>query len=156
MKKEYDSNFKKRIKEDWTRVTWDKNFKLFRAFLNKNKRLPISKGSNEELKLYRFMRYYLNPKNIKGNHNKLEQLQKLIQDFNLQTSNIKASKLLWDDLLQFCKTNKRLPNARNHKEVALYHFYYRQTKNYINGKLNDEEINKYIEIKKIKDNIYGN
>jgi len=160
IKRQYNEEFIRNDNSKIVRRTWEVNFKLLSNFTNDFNRLPFSSGNKEEQKLYRFMNIQLN----KASKNKVEQskidkINKLVAKYdyikrarrnpkNLDSSYIK--------LAQFIKTNNRLPNARNEDERKLYHFYYRQTKQYDNGELTPEQESKYIETKELIRDIYGN
>lgn len=161
--KQYDdSKFKKLGERNIIVRSWDESFELLSAFANKNKRLPYSSGDEEEQKLYRFMNVQLN-KISKGklDKSKSKKLQLLISSYEnkrrrgRKKSSIKTDSL-YNELVSFISTNKRLPMANYDEEKNLYHFFYRQRKQYENGGLPPEQQNKYLEITKLIQNVYEN
>ncbi len=160
IEKQYDETFVRNNNAKIIRRTWEENFELLSAFAESNDRLPFSSGTEEELKLYRFMNIQLNKANKNQvDQNKFELLNELIEKYNYvkrakrSPKNIDSS---YQELTQFIKTNNRLPNARHENERYLYHFYYRQTKLFENGELTPEQEDMYSETKELIQDIYGN
>jgi hypothetical protein len=110
--------------------------------------LPDSRDPNES-SLYQF--YNRNKKNLENIDALSAQetyLVELIENFGSS----KHSKYTNDELMEFIKINKRMPNSRKTNERGLYHFAYKQRKLFEQGKLEQSEQNQFIEIFKIIQN----
>lgn len=158
--KEYNDEFIRNNNTKIVRRTWKENFELLSKFTNDNNRLPFSSGSEEEQKLYRFMNVQLNNANKnrieKSKSDKINELVEKYGYVKLVRRNPKNMDSSYVELNQFIKLNKRLPSAKNEDESNLYHFYYRQTKQYENGELTPKHESMYIETKELIQDIYGN
>ncbi|MBK7094289.1 MAG: hypothetical protein IPH57_04220 [Saprospiraceae bacterium] len=115
-------------------------------FLKINKRMPDARDPNEA-SLYQF--YYKNKKNLENIDTLSSQESKLIELINKYGSS-KQPKYTIDELMEFLKINKRMPDARDPNEASLYQFYYKNKKNLENiDTLSNQEstlielINKY-------------
>ena len=158
--KEYNDEFIRNNNTKIVRRTWEENFELLSEFAYDNNRLPFSSGNEEEQKLYRFMNVQLNKasKN-KVEKSKIDKINELVEKYGYTKRARRNPKKLdssYIELAHFIKLNKRLPNARDEDERNLYHFYYRQTKQYENGELTPEHENMYLETKELIQTIYGN
>jgi DNA-directed RNA polymerase specialized sigma subunit len=117
-------------------------------FISINKRMPDSRDPNES-SLYQF--YNRNKKNL-GNIDVLSveevKLVELIEKFGSS----KHPKYTIDELMEFIKINKRMPDSRTTNERGLYQFAYKQRKLFEEGDLDQLEVNKFDEIAKIIQN----
>lgn len=117
-------------------------------FISINKRMPDSRDPNES-SLYQF--YNRNKKNL-GNIDVLSveevKLVELIEKFGSS----KHPKYTIDELMEFIKINKRMPDSRTTNERGLYQFAYKQRKLFEQGDLDQLEVNKFDEIAKIIQN----
>lgn len=117
-------------------------------FISINKRMPDSRDPNES-SLYQF--YNRNKKNL-GNIDVLSveevKLVELIEKFGSS----KHPKYTIDELMEFIKINKRMPDSRTTIERGLYQFAYKQRKLFEEGDLDQLEVNKFDEIAKIIQN----
>ncbi|MBK7094290.1 MAG: hypothetical protein IPH57_04225 [Saprospiraceae bacterium] len=93
-------------------------------FLKINKRMPDSRDPNER-GLYQF--YYKNKKNLENIDTLSSQESKLIELINKYGSS-KQPKYTIDELMEFIKINKRMPDSREPNERGLYRFAYKQRK----------------------------
>jgi hypothetical protein len=94
-------------------------------FISIKKRIPDYREPNER-SLYQF--YYRNKKNLENIDAMSAQDEKfgeLIEKFG----SYKHHKYTIDELMEFIKINKRMPDSREPKESNLYQFYYRKKKN---------------------------
>jgi hypothetical protein len=64
----------------------------------------------------------------------------------------KHPKYTIDELMEFIKINKRMPDSRTTNERGLYQFAYKQRKLFEEGDLDQLEVNKFDEIAKIIQN----
>jgi hypothetical protein len=135
------------------RKTWDESFNQLMTFAQNNNRLPYSSGSELEQRLYRFMNVQLN----KAGKGKIEQekallITELVEKYNYKKRkriNPKMNETLFDELEKFIMENKRLPRANYENEKRLYHFLFRQNKQFKSGNLTGEQLNKYLKIKEL-------
>jgi hypothetical protein len=118
------------------------------AFINSKSRMPDSRDFNER-KLYQF--YYRNKKNLENIDTLTDQESKLLE-LIVKYGSSKHTKYTIDNLLEFIKINKRMPDSRDPHERGLYQFAYRQRKLFKQGVLDHAEENQFIEIAKIIQN----
>lgn len=145
------TNLKKTDNAQVERKTWDESFNLLLTFTQNHNRLPYSSGNESEQRLYRFMNIQLN----KAGKGKIEQekallIKELVEKFNYKKRkriNPKMNETLFDELEQFIVENERLPRANYEDEKRLYHFLFRQNKQFKNDNLSGEQLNKYLKIK---------
>ena len=117
-------------------------------FISINKRMPDSRDLNES-SLYQF--YYRNKKNLENIDVLTAQEVKLVGLIEKYGSS-KHPKYTIDELMEFIKINKRMPDSRTTNERGLYQFAYKQRKLFEEGDLNQLEVNKFVEINKIIQN----
>lgn len=159
---------KKYIEENLARVkenqiekrTWEENFILLEDFVFKNHRGPKNSGDEYEQKLYRFLSVQQNKAN-KGliDDNKLMRILTIVESYPNNKKRKRSNKNFkhtLEELNLFIRKHRRLPKANDENEKTLYHFYYRQAKHHRNGNLTDDLRDKYIEIKNLIIDIYGN
>jgi len=135
------------------RKTWEERFSQLKTFAHNNNRLPNSSGIELEQQLYRFMNVQLN----KAGTGKIKQekallIKELVDKYNYKKSkriNPKMNDTLFDELEKFIVENERLPRANYEDEKRLYHFLFRQNKQFKNGNLTGEQLNKYLKIKEL-------
>ncbi len=63
--------------------------------------------------------------------------------------NPKMNETFFDELEKFIMENKRLPRANYEDEKRLYHFLFRQNKQFKNNNLTGEQLNKYLKVKEL-------
>lgn len=63
--------------------------------------------------------------------------------------NSKKNEVLFDELEKFIMENNRLPRANYEEEKRLYHFLFRQNKQFKDDNLSGEELNKYLKVKNL-------
>jgi hypothetical protein len=117
-------------------------------FLNNNKRMPDSRDPDES-SLYQY--YYRNKKNLENIDTLSAQEAKLV-DLIEKFGTSKHPKYTIDELMEFIKINKRMPNSRTTNERGLYQFAYKQIKLFEKGEINQLEVDKFVEISKIIQN----
>jgi len=135
------------------RKTWEERFSQLKTFAHNNNRLPNSSGIELEQQIYRFMNVQLN----KAGTGKIKQekallIKELVDKYNYKKSkriNPKMNDTLFDELEKFIVENERLPRANYEDEKRLYHFLFRQNKQFKNGNLTGEQLNKYLKIKEL-------
>jgi hypothetical protein len=133
--------------------TWDERFSQLKTFAQNNNRLPNSSGIELEQQLYRFLNVQLN-KVEKGkiDRTKAVVIEELINNYDYKKGkrfNPEKNKVLFDELEKFITENNRLPRANYENEKRLYHFLFRQNKQFKNGNLNGEHLHKYLKIKNL-------
>jgi hypothetical protein len=114
-------------------------------FISLNKRMPDSRDPIES-SLYQF--YYRNKTNLENIETlspKDIKLAELIERFGSS----KLSKHTIDQLLEFIKINKRMPDSRLTNERGLYHFAYKKRKLFEEGGMEQIELEKFNEITNI-------
>lgn len=136
--------------------SWDESLELLRDFINKENRLPYSSGCAEsEKRLYRWINIQIR----KCNNGKLESEQeKLITEIDYEFSQISSKRRSnsfekYDELIDFIKTNFRLPSSKKDGEENLYKFFYKQRKLFDKNKLETKEENKFLEVAKLLQNM---
>lgn len=136
--------------------SWDESLELLRDFINKENRLPYSSGCAEsEKRLYRWINIQIR----KCNNGKLESGQeKLITEIDSEFSQISSKRRSnsfekYDELIDFVKTNFRLPSSIKDGEENLYKFFYKQRKLFDKNKLETKEENKFLEVAKLLQNL---
>ena len=117
-------------------------------FISISKRMPDSRDPNES-SLYQF--YYRNKKNLENIDALSAQEAKLVELIEKFGSS-KHPKYTIDELMEFIKINKRMPDSRETNERGLYQFLYKQRKLFEQGELEQSEENHFIEIAKIIQN----
>lgn len=135
------------------RKTWDESFNQLLTFAQNNNRLPYSSGNELEQRLYRFMNVQLN----KAGKGKIEQekallIKGLVEKYSYRKRkriNPKRNDTIFDELEKFIVEKERLPRANYEDEKRLYHFLFRQNKQFKNGNLTGEQLNKYLKIKNL-------
>jgi hypothetical protein len=134
--------------------SWEERYNNFTEFINRNNRLPSSRGrDNEEIRLntwYRAQKWKI--QNGKLNNEKCKLLSKITSRISkIDTSYKYRSNNLekYNELKQFFILNSRLPSANKPTEVYLYRFFYKQRKLYENGELDQFEQIKFIELAKL-------
>ncbi len=123
-------------------------FEDLTKFISINKRMPDSRDPNES-SLYQF--YHRNKKNLENIDALSAQNVKLLELIEKFGSS-KHPKYTIDQLMEFIKINKRMPDSRETNERGLYQFLYKQRKLFEQGKLEQSEENQFIEIAKIIQN----
>ncbi len=119
-------------------------------FTEINGRLPISSGSEDEIRLYRFMNIQINKSaksTIKSKND--ERIMEIISKFNyIKRKRLSPMKIddTYNELLKFISQYRRLPMVQNNDEKALYNFFYRQRKLYSEQKMPTEFVNKFMEV----------
>jgi hypothetical protein len=138
------------------RKTWDCRYKELKTFVQSNNRLPCSSGNGLEQQLYRFMHVQIN----KGEKNKLEQskylkIKELANNYNYKKRkrNPKMNEAFFDELEMFIFVNRRIPSVTHESEKKLYHFLFRQKKQFRIGNLKGEQLNKYLKIMNLLNSI---
>jgi predicted Zn-ribbon and HTH transcriptional regulator len=132
------------------RKAWDERFKNLNEFADENSRLPNSSGSDDEVKLYRFMNIYLN-KAHKGEleNERVLMILGLASKFKHEKGKRQTTQQ-WDEsyseIIKFVRINRRLPKARIEAEKKMYWFFYRQQKLYFEQNLPLNFIDKFLEI----------
>ncbi len=117
-------------------------------FISINKRMPDSRDPNE-ISLYQF--YYRNKKNLE-NIDALSAQEVRLVELIEKFGSSKHPKYTIDQLMEFIKINKRMPDSRETNERGLYQFLYKQRKLFKQGELEQSEENQFIEIAKIIQN----
>lgn len=117
-------------------------------FISINNRMPDSRDPNES-SLYQF--YNRNKKNLENIDTLSAQEAKLVELIEKFGSS-KHPKYTIDELMEFIKINKRMPDSRETDERGLYQFLYKQRKLFEQGELEQSEENQFIEIAKIIQN----
>ncbi|GAB1450016.1 hypothetical protein MASR2M47_00720 [Draconibacterium sp.] len=135
------------------RKTWEERFSQLKTFAQNNNRLPNSSGIELEQQLYRFMNVQLN-RAEKGiiEQTKALLIRELVNIHNYKKSkrmNSKKNEVLFDELEKFIMENNRLPRANYEEEKRLYHFLFRQNKQFKDDNLSGEELNKYLKVKNL-------
>lgn len=139
---------------------WDENFLMLEKFVIQNKRLPYSSGNDIEQKLYRFFNIQLRKANKELiDEIKAQKINSLVDLFNYRRrarGYTKNTHRTYDELKLFISKNNRLPKAKNVEEKKLYHFFHRQTTLFKNGKLLNEKMDNYLDIRNLIQNTYEN
>ncbi|MDR7211077.1 hypothetical protein [Flavobacterium piscis] len=140
-----------RDNENIIRKSWDENYQVLLNFISSNNRLPSSISCPlEEIRINR----WLNVQRSKINRNlldksKLELILEVTSNYNLREDKTTIFRNDgYNELLEFVKKNKRLPNAGKKEEQLLYSFFYKQKKLFEDSKLGIDEELKFIEIAK--------
>ncbi len=123
-------------------------YEYLTEFISINKRMPDSRDPNES-RLYQY--YYRNKKNLENIDELSVQEAKLLELIEKFGSS-KHPKHTIDELMEFIKSNKRMPDSRKNNERGLYQFAYKQRKLFEEGDLDKVEVNKFVEIAKIIQN----
>lgn len=151
------------IKIDKTKIeskTWDENFLILEKFVLQNKRLPCSSGNDIEQKLYRFFNIQLRNANKELiDEIKTQKINSLVDLCNYRRrarGYTKNTHCTYDEMKLFVSQNNRLPKANNVEEKKLYYFFYRQATLFKNGKLLNEKMDKYLEIRNLIQLIHEN
>ncbi len=136
--------------------SWEENYQDLIDFISKNNKLPSSINCPlEELKINR----WLNVQKSKINRNlldksKSELISEVTSKYNLRDDKTTIFRNEgYNELLEFVKKNKRLPNAGKKEEQLLYSFFYKQRKLFEDTKLGVDEELKFIEIAKTIQNV---
>jgi hypothetical protein len=131
--------------------SWDDNYKDLIDFICTNRKLPSSINCPlEEIRINR----WLNMQRSKINNNLLDKSKSELISEVTSNYNLKEDKTTifrndrYNELLEFVKKNKRLPNAGKKDEKLLYSFFYKQRKLFEDSKLGVNEELKFIEIAK--------
>jgi hypothetical protein len=111
-------------------------------FINEKKRMPDSRETTEA-KLYRF--YYRKKKNLEQVDSISAQEARLLGLIE-KYGNAKHTKYSIDELVEFVRINKRMPDSRKDKEKGLYQFAYKQRRMFEKGEIDECELNKFVEI----------
>ena len=132
------------------RISWNDSFILLQKFADENNRLPQSTGSENEVKLYRFMRVQLNNKNQNTVDNEgFTKLKELITKYGYKKrkgNTQVAQNISYSELSAFIEKYRRLPRANYENENLLYRFFYRQKKLFLENNLPSEYRERFIEI----------
>ena len=136
--------------------SWNDNLELLKEFINKENRLPYSKGCNEsEKKLYRWFNVQKN-KSFNGKiESKKENIITEIENKYYQVNGKQKTNTIafYFVLLAFVKKNFRLPISNRKGEESLYRFFYKQRKLFDKEELEEKEETLFIEVAKLLQNI---
>lgn len=132
-----------------TKRTWEESLDDLKQFISENERLPFSSGCpEEEEKLYR----WFNVQKGKVKKNKLNEhqaniIQSVVDKFEdsigkRRTNNDERYVML----KMFVQEYSRLPNASIKDEQNLYAFHYKERKKYEAGELDENDMQKLIEV----------
>ena len=149
--KNYSSDLFVESKKNHTESkTYEESLCNLISFTEINDRLPISSGSEDEIRLYRFMNNQINKaakSTIKSKND--EKIMEIISKFDyVKRKRLSPLKIedTYNELLKFISQYRRLPMAQINDEKALYHFFYRQRKLYSEQKMPTEFVNKFMEV----------
>ncbi len=124
-----------------SRRSWRESMDLFWQFLKNNNRMPISNGSEEEMRLYRFFKNQekatrLNELNSKQTIEFIE-LKK-----HIETEEYPSTEWLegFEKYKLFFKKNKRSPIRSMKNETTYYNWYYKQITAFKNNLLSTKQI----------------
>ena len=120
---------------------WEERFTELKEFVASNNRIPFSAGCpEEEIKLYRWYKVQCRKKiNGELEADKYTLISEVMKNFQKSNSGRKRRVLIgrynyfYDELINFIKDKKRMPNSRNPEEMSLYFFYYKIKKNFVNN-----------------------
>ena len=120
---------------------WEERFTELKEFAASNNRIPFSAGCpEEEIKLYRWYKVQCRKKiNGKLEADKYTLISEVMKNFQKSNSGRKRRVFIgrynyfYDELINFIKDKKRMPNSRNPEEMSLYFFYYKIKKNFVNN-----------------------
>lgn len=154
--KKYSTDYEQLEKTDLReRNSWNERYEYLNNFLSVEKRLPLfNNGSNEELKLYR----WLNVQKSKIKTKKLDKYKaELIRNIFVKFPAINAIRRMnsiekYNELINFVTLHKKLPNVRIDGEEKLYQFFYKQRKLYEGNELNNDELQNFLIVNQILKN----
>lgn len=120
---------------------WEERFTELKEFVASNNRIPFSAGCpEEEIKLYRWYKVQCRKKiNGELEADKYTLISDVMKNFQKSNSGRKRRVFIgrynyfYDELINFIKDKKRMPNSRNPEEMSLYFFYYKIKKNFVNN-----------------------
>ncbi len=120
---------------------WEERFTELKEFVASNNRIPFSAGCpEEEIKLYRWYKVQCRKKiNGELEADKYTLISEVMKNFQKSNSGRKRRVFIgrynyfYDELINFIKDKKRMPNSRNPEEMSLYFFYYKIKKNFVNN-----------------------
>jgi hypothetical protein len=152
--KKYNDTFLLEDSSMIEKANWNERYTDLIEFVNLNNRLPFSSGCPEgEIRLYRWFKIQFKKINNGDLENNKCNLINVISNKFENNSKSQKSRIFnsekYIELKQFVIKNRRLPSANKGGEETLYQFFYKQRKNFEQGKLElPNEIN-FIEIAKI-------
>ena len=120
---------------------WEERFTELKEFVASNNRIPFSAGCpEEEIKLYRWYKVQCRKKiNGELEADKYTLISEVMKNFQKSNSGRKRRVFIgrynyfYDELINFIKDKKSMPNSRNPEEMSLYFFYYKIKKNFVNN-----------------------
>lgn len=83
-------------------------------------------------------------------------IKELVNNYNykkMKRINPKMNEVLFNELEKLIIENRRIPSANNENEKKLYHFLFRQNKQFQKGNLTGEHLVNYLKIRNLLKNI---